>query len=120
MTWSSSAPGGSPLGWVLVLLIAGWNGMVPVAVRRHRTGCCRAADPRADRAGPLASRNPLYVGMLALYVAVALLAPTFWGLVLFLLLVLLVRWGDRPEELFLHERFGALYDDHTQRVRRWL
>ena len=36
------------------------------------------------------SRNPLYVGLLLLYVGLALLAPTFWGLVLFPVAVLLV------------------------------
>jgi protein-S-isoprenylcysteine O-methyltransferase Ste14 len=67
------------------------------------------------------SRNPLYVGLLALYLGVALLAPTFWGLVLFPAAVLLVLWGAiRPEERFLHKRFGASYDDYTRRVRRWL
>ena len=41
--------------------------------------------------------------------------------VLFPAAVLLVRWGAiRPEERFLHERFGAPYDDYTRRVRRWL
>jgi hypothetical protein len=25
-----------------------------------------------------------------------------------------------PEERFLHERFGAPYDDNTRQVRRWL
>jgi len=67
------------------------------------------------------SRNPLYVGLLALYLGLALLAPTFWGLVLFPAAVLLVHWGAiRPEERFLHQRFGAPYDDYTRRVRRWL
>ena len=71
--------------------------------------------------GPIISRNPLYVGLLALYLGLALLAPTFWGLVLFPAAVLLVRWGAiRPEERFLRERFGARYDDYTRRVRRWL
>jgi protein-S-isoprenylcysteine O-methyltransferase Ste14 len=50
-----------------------------------------------------------------------LLAPTFWGLVLVPVAVPLVDWGAiRPEERFLHERFGAPYDDYTRRVRRWL
>ena len=67
------------------------------------------------------SRNPLYVGLLALYLGLALLATTFWGLVLFPVAVLLVLWGAiLPEERFLHERFGAPYDDYTRRVRRWL
>jgi protein-S-isoprenylcysteine O-methyltransferase Ste14 len=63
----------------------------------------------------------LYVGLLALYLGLALLAPTFWGLVLFPAAVLLVLWGAiQPEERFLHERFGAQYDDYARRVRRWL
>jgi protein-S-isoprenylcysteine O-methyltransferase Ste14 len=67
------------------------------------------------------SRNPLYVGLLALYLGVALLVPTFWALVLFPAAVLLVLWGAiRPEERFLHGRFGEAYDDYTRRVRRWL
>jgi len=67
------------------------------------------------------SRNPLYVGLLAFYLALALLVPTVWGLVLFPVAVLLLfRGAIRPEERFLHERFGAAYDDYTRRVRRWL
>jgi protein-S-isoprenylcysteine O-methyltransferase Ste14 len=67
------------------------------------------------------SRNPLYVGLLALYIGLALLTPTFWGLVLFPAAVLLILWGAiLPEERFLHKRFGRRYDDYTRRVRRWL
>jgi len=29
-------------------------------------------------------------------------------------------WPIRPEERYLHERFGTPYDDYTKRVRRWL
>ena len=98
--------------------------LVAVAVRTARDrAATRAGDTRTDRQeGPYRlSRNPLYVGLLALYLALALLAPTFWGLVLFPAAVLLVRWGAiRPEERFLHERFGAPYDDYKRRVRRWL
>ncbi|WP_439938842.1 methyltransferase family protein [Nocardia sp. N13] len=59
---------------------------------------------------------PLYVGLLLLY-----LAPSLWALVLFPAAVLLVWWGAiRPEERFLHERFGEPYDAYRRRVRRWL
>lgn len=112
-----------PLGWVLVLLFAGWNGWSLWLFARHRTGLLPGQQTLAlIEQGPYRlSRNPLYVGMLALYVALTLLAPTFWGLVLFPAAVLLVRWGAiAPEERFLRERFGAPYDDYTQRVRRWL
>jgi protein-S-isoprenylcysteine O-methyltransferase Ste14 len=59
--------------------------------------------------------------MLALYLGLVLLAPTFWGLVLFPVAVLLVLWGTiHPQERFLHQQFGAWYDDYARRVRRWL
>ncbi|MCP5804263.1 isoprenylcysteine carboxylmethyltransferase family protein, partial [Klebsiella pneumoniae] len=67
------------------------------------------------------SRNPLYVGLLALYLGIALVVPTVWGLLLLPAAVLLVWWGAiRPEERFLHERFGEPYDAYRRRVRRWL
>ena len=112
-----------PLGWVLVLLFAGWNGWSLWLFARHDTGLLPGQSTTAMiEHGPYRlSRNPLYVGLLALYLAVALLAPTFWGLVLFPVAVLLVLWGAiLPEERFLQERFGAPYDDYRRRVRRWL
>lgn len=112
-----------PLGWALVLALAGWNGWSLWLFRRHETGLLPGQATYAIiEEGPYRlSRNPLYVGLLALYLGLAFLAPTFWGLVLFPVAVLLVGWGAiRPEERFLHERFGASYDDYARRVRRWL
>jgi protein-S-isoprenylcysteine O-methyltransferase Ste14 len=34
--------------------------------------------------------------------------------------LLILEGAIRPEERFLHARFGAPYDDYTRRVRRWL
>ncbi|MFL6098760.1 MAG: methyltransferase family protein [Actinomycetales bacterium] len=111
------------LGWALVLLFVGWNGWALWLFRSHRTGLLpgQATNVMIELGPYRLSRNPLYVGLLALYLGLALLAPTFWGLVLLPAAVLLVLWGAiRPEERFLHERFGAPYDDYTRRVRRWL
>ena len=111
------------LGWALLLFFVGWNGWALWLFRRHETGLLpgQATQAMIEEGPYRLSRNPLYVGLLALYLGLALLAPTFWGLVLFPVAVLLLLWGAiRPEERFLHERFGAAYDDYTRRVRRWL
>jgi protein-S-isoprenylcysteine O-methyltransferase Ste14 len=112
-----------PLGWALLLFFLGWNGWSLWLFNRHETGLLPGQETRAIiEEGPYRlSRNPLYVGLLALYLGLALLAPTFWGLVLFPAAVLLVLWGAiHPEERYLHERFGPPYNDYTRRVRRWV
>ncbi len=112
-----------PLGWALVLFFVAWNGWSLWLFGRHETGLLpgQATNAMIEEGPYRLSRNPLYVGLLALYLALALLGGTVWGLVLFPIAVLLVRWGAiRPEERFLHRRFGAEYDDYARRVRRWL
>jgi protein-S-isoprenylcysteine O-methyltransferase Ste14 len=124
--WDDPAePGGwrVPLGWTLVLFFVGWNGWSLWLFHRHQTGLLpgQATHTMIEEGPYRLSRNPLYVGLLALYLGLALLAPTFWGLALFPAAVLLVLWGAiRPEERFLHQRFGASYDRYARRVRRWL
>jgi protein-S-isoprenylcysteine O-methyltransferase Ste14 len=112
-----------PLGWALVVFFVGWNGWGLWLFARHRTGLLpgQPADALIEEGPFRVSRKPLYVGLLALYLGLALLAPTFWGLVLFPVAVLLLLWGAiRPEESYLRERFGASYDAYARRVRRWL
>lgn len=112
-----------PLGWALVLSFVVWNGWALVLFGRHQTGLLpgQASQALIEEGPYRVSRNPLYVGVLALYLGLAVLAPTFWGLVLFPVAVLLIFWGAiQPEERYLRRRFGAPYDDYTRRVRRWL
>lgn len=126
LTWGDPVDLGGwrvPLGWALVLLVAGWSGWSLWLFGRHRTGLLPGQETHAlIEQGPFRlSRNPLYVGLLALYLAVALLLPTLWGLVLLPAALLLVLWGAvLPEERFLRARFGARYEEYTRRVRRWL
>lgn len=113
----------APLGWALVVFFVAWNGWALWLFRRHRTGLLPGgATMTMIESGPYrVSRNPLYVGMLALHLGIALLVPTFWGLVSFPLAVLFVLWGAiLPEERFLRARFGEPYDAYRRRVRRWL
>jgi protein-S-isoprenylcysteine O-methyltransferase Ste14 len=112
-----------PVGLVLVAAFVVWNGWALLLFGRHRTGLLPGQETRVMlERGPFAvSRNPLYLGMLVLSVGLALLLPTFWGLVLTPIAVALVEWGAiRPEERFLRERFGPAYEEYAGRVRRWL
>jgi protein-S-isoprenylcysteine O-methyltransferase Ste14 len=129
--WLATAAWGDPLdfgpwrilvGWALAVFFVAWNGWSLWLFGRHQTGLLpgQATSALIEEGPYRVSRNPLYVGLLALYLALALLAPTFWGLVLFSVAVLLILWGAiAPEERYLHARFGVAYDDYARRVRRW-
>ena len=91
-----------------MLLFVGWNGWSLWLFGRHETGLLpgQATQAMIEEGPYRLSRNPRYVGLLASYLGVALLVPTFWGLLLFPVAVPLVLWGAvLPEEQFLHERF---------------
>jgi protein-S-isoprenylcysteine O-methyltransferase Ste14 len=67
------------------------------------------------------SRNPMYVGLSALYLGLALLFNVAWPLALFPVVVMaLFRLVIRREERYLAEAFGETYALYAQRVRRWL
>ena len=67
------------------------------------------------------TRNPMYVGLTAIYLGLAVWTNRLW-LVLMLPLVLLVLWAYviRREERYLHAAFPEDYAAYTARVRRWL
>ena len=111
------------LGWVLVIAFAGWNGWALLTMAHHRTGLLPGGTTvTVIGTGPFAlSRNPLYVGLLALSAGLSLLAGSLWALVLVPVEWALLRWGAvLPEERYLTSTFGTSYVDYTRRVRRWL
>jgi protein-S-isoprenylcysteine O-methyltransferase Ste14 len=126
LTWGDPIDLGGwrvPVGAELILFFVGWNGWSLWLFGRHRTGLLpgQAAESLMEDGPFRVSRNPLYLGLLALYLGLALLAPTVWGLMLTPVAVVLLLWGAiLPEERYLHERFGPSYDDYARRVRRWL
>lgn len=67
------------------------------------------------------TRNPMYLGMLLLYLGGTLLMNTAWTLPLLpLVLWILHRAVIRREEGYLAAKFGPEYDEYRRRVRRWL
>jgi len=67
------------------------------------------------------SRNPIYVGLLAILTGVGLCYQNLWALLLTVLVGwALRRWTVVPEERYLEERFGAEYEAYRDAVRRWM
>ena len=110
-------------GVVLVVAFGVWNGWTLAVMARSRTSVLPGgATSEVLRSGPFRlSRNPLYVGLVALDAGLALLAASFWALVLVPVGIALLLWGAiRPEERYLTEKFGTDYEAYRARVRRWL
>ena len=73
-------------------------------------------------AGPYRfTRNPMYVGMAAVTVALGLILDTWWpALLLPPALWLVRRLVIAREERYLLRRFPGQYEAYMRRVRRWL
>ena len=67
------------------------------------------------------SRNPLYVGLTAMFVGLTLAVDTWWGLVwLAPVLVVLHHGVILREEEYLARKFGERYREYCGGVRRYL
>ncbi len=120
---SIASPAAQWIGGVLVVAFVLWNGWTLAFMASHRTAVLPGgATTTVLQSGPFRlSRNPLYVGLIALDLGVALLAHSFWALVLVPVGVMALTWGAiRPEERYLTGKFGSDYDAYRARVRRWL
>ena len=67
------------------------------------------------------SRNPIYLGLTAIYVSLMFVANTWWALILLPVLLTVMRYGViAREERYLEAKFGDAYTTYKARVRRWL
>jgi protein-S-isoprenylcysteine O-methyltransferase Ste14 len=67
------------------------------------------------------SRNPIYVGMIMIYLSIALLFNSVWFLPFLPVVVLVIHYGViLREEKYLENKFGEEYLDYQKRVRRWI
>jgi len=67
------------------------------------------------------TRNPMYLGLALLTIALGLFLNTWWVIILLVpALVVVQRFVIAREERYLHRRFGAAYDAYRCQVRRWL
>jgi protein-S-isoprenylcysteine O-methyltransferase Ste14 len=67
------------------------------------------------------TRNPMYLGLLCLYLAAACWLNLIWALVLAPVLIGVVqRMVIKKEEQYLEQKFGEPYRQYKARVRRWI
>lgn len=67
------------------------------------------------------SRNPMYLGLLSIYIGIAFFLGNWWTFVFIPLVILIITYfviGN--EEKYLGRTFGKDYQDYREKVRRWI
>lgn len=121
-------PGPRPVALlILAYLLLGvglvWMQWGLITFRRARTAIFpHYPASRLVMTGPYRfGRNPMYLGMTAVYWGVGLWINTFWALVLFpVVIFLLLRHVIHREERYLASAFGQEYAEYCRVVPRWL
>jgi protein-S-isoprenylcysteine O-methyltransferase Ste14 len=67
------------------------------------------------------TRNPMYISLAILYIAVTLVLGSWWPLLILpLVMVVVDQYVVAREERYLARAFPHDYDEYCRRVRRWL
>lgn len=125
--WPREIPLAAGLAWIAVPMFMGL-GFTIIALSFREFARARTSirpDRGADaliRTGPFRwSRNPLYLAVSLLIAGIGVWVNSLWVLVMLLPLVLVMsRAVIAREERYLEHKFGQVYIDYKQSVRRWL
>ena len=112
------AAGAALIAWGVLL-----NILAERLFRRVATGVCPFSPATVlVRRGPFKlSRNPMYLGLVAISVGVTLATGVFPNIWISVALAIWLHYAYvLPEEKFMHDRFGAEYEQYTERVPRWI
>jgi protein-S-isoprenylcysteine O-methyltransferase Ste14 len=67
------------------------------------------------------TRNPMYAGLIFVYLGLALQFGNWWTLILLPFLIAVITYlVIRPEEKYLTRAFGEAYTNYKKKVRRWI
>jgi protein-S-isoprenylcysteine O-methyltransferase Ste14 len=67
------------------------------------------------------TRNPMYQGLVFVYIGLTCIAGNWWNVILLPLLLFVVQqYVISREESYLTRQFGDIYSEYKARVRRWL
>lgn len=67
------------------------------------------------------TRNPMYLGLILVYIGITCFVGNWWNLILLPILMIIVQqYIIKREEQYLERRFGQEYLDYKRKVRRWI
>jgi protein-S-isoprenylcysteine O-methyltransferase Ste14 len=67
------------------------------------------------------SRNPMYVGLLSLYMGIAFFKGNYWTFIFIPLVIFIVsKFVIVNEEKYLSRTFGEDFEEYKKKVRRWI
>ena len=121
------APAGLPTGWTVLAAIAAVVGAAIVIVAQVQMGRAWRVGVREGDA-PLFvshglfrfSRNPIFVGMMLVGSATAMVSATWWGWAAWVLFAASCAVQVRIEEAHLESSFGETYRAFRRQSPRWL
>lgn len=111
------------LAYALALAGTAWAGWGLLTFHRAGTAVIpHHPATRLVRNGPYRfGRNPMYLGLSAVYLGFAVWLNSVWSVLLFpIVIALLLRLVIRREERYLAGAFGEEYERYRQHVSRWL
>ena len=67
------------------------------------------------------TRNPMYLGLVILYLAITCFIGNWWNIILLpALLILIQAYIIKREEEYLMSEFGQEYEEYRKKTRRWI
>jgi protein-S-isoprenylcysteine O-methyltransferase Ste14 len=121
------APAGMPRGWTVLAATVALVGAAIVIIAQVQMGRAWRVGVREGDA-PLFvshglfrfSRNPIFVGMILVGLAIAMVSATWWGRAALSVFVASCAVQVRIEEAHLASSFGEAYRSFYRQVPRWL
>lgn len=109
----------------LLFIIAGFAFMLPALIKFFQTKNTLIPNKPAtslETSGIYSfSRNPMYLGLLLIYIGMAFFIGNWWTFILVPMLVILInKLIIIKEERYLERSFGPAYVDYRKKVRRWI
>ncbi len=67
------------------------------------------------------TRNPMYVGLVLIYIGITCFVGNWWTFILLPFLILMVQeYIIKREEKYLEVEFGQAFNDYRKKTRRWI